>query len=75
MKRIKAYIKLIVILGGIYVFNVFGLKYITHSPLFMPVQKVVEEQRIDPSTFFYSDQLFLDTLNRDVTIRHLTKDK
>ena len=75
MKKFRKYIKLIAIIGAIYIFNVFGLKYVTHSPLFLPVQKVVEEQRIDPSTFFYSDQLFLDTLNRDVTIRHLRTER
>lgn len=75
LKTIKAIGKLSGWMIFFYLFSVYGLKYITHTNLFMPVQKVIEEQSIDPSVFFYSDQLFMDSVSKDVTLRHLTLEK
>lgn len=76
MKRIQ-YIGIGKLVGWFlffYLFSVFGLKYITHTDLFLPVQTVIEQHSIDPSVFFYSDQIFMDSVSKDVTIRHLTKE-
>lgn len=60
---------------GFYLFSVVFLKSLNESKFFSPIQKVVKEKKINTSAFFYSDNLFIDTLDTDVTIRHLTKSK
>lgn len=70
MNRLKKIVQLIAGLVGFYVLSTVVLKSFNESDFAEPIQSVVREQKIDPSAFFYSDNLFIDTTDIDVTIRN-----
>lgn len=69
MKQAMGIIKLIIGLIGFYVLATIILKSYNSSEFAKPIQTVIKEQRLDPSAFFYSDKLYIDTIDIDVTIR------
>ena len=69
MKRVWAFLKLFIGLVGFYFFSTVVLEAFNRSGFAEPVQVVVKEKNLDPSAFFYSDDLFVDSTDVDVTIR------
>ena len=69
MKRLWAFLKLFIGLVGFYFFTTVVLEAFNSSDFAEPVQVVVREKNLDPSAFFYSDDLFVDSTDMDVTIR------
>lgn len=73
-KRVWGFVKLIAGLVGFYIITTIILKSYNNSEFAKPVQTVIREQQIDPSAFFYSDELYIDTVGvGDVISRPLKK--
>ena len=69
MRRITPLLKLLFGLIGFYLFATVVLKSFNDSDFAEPIQSVVKAKSLDPSAFFYSDNLFTDSTDVDVTIR------
>lgn len=74
MKRIVKIAKLLLGLLGFYFLSTMLLKSYNNSDFAEPIQAVVREKNIDPSAFFYTDNLYIDTTEVDLTrARHFSR--
>ncbi len=74
-EKIKKYAYFFVGLTAFYFLSTFVFKQVNNVKFAQPVQQVVKERNLDPSAFFYTDALYLDTCGQESSTTHLIPDK